>query len=178
MGSFGTLSFYHKTMAGKIDANQNNKVVLYATLPPDDTTNSIIIEMESHYDQMIYRDTIAVEQRGKWVVGELTADKVPPNDDFYDVDVYAGTSGNITWAGEERKWSEITETWGAISGIIKGILLANTIFEVDGNEDYSSKEYVSQNSDFNSKEYVSGSEDVSENEYISDNETPRSKSYK
>ena len=189
-------------MAGKIQANQNNDVVLYATLPEDDRTSSVIIDMEGHYDEFHHSDIFRVEQKGGWVSGELTADKVPPTDDFYDVKVYAGSDGNISWEHEERNWDEILETWEAIEGIVRGILIANSTFEVVGNEDNTSKEYISENQDFNQEEYISDqeqysgeeyisnsdgfnreeyisdSENVSENQYISDNEDPRSKSYR
>lgn len=165
-------------MAGKINANQTNKVVLYATLPPNNVNDSVFVDMVSHYDQREYRNVLAVEQKGDWIVGNLAANHVPVYDDFYDVSVRSAVGGNTTWANELRSWSDIEESWAAIEGIVRGILIANSIFEVDGNEDYSSKEYLSDNSDFNQKEYVSDSEDVSETEYISSVETSKSKSYK
>ena len=165
-------------MAGTINAGEDNNVAYYATLPSDNVNDRVIIDFEGRYVPDSYTDNIDAPQVGKWIKGVIPADGVPPRDDNYNIKIYSTTSGNITWAHEDRTWASITDhTWAEVEGIIRGVLINQSTMLVQGNEDYSVKQYVSSNDDVNNREYISNSESVSGTEYISDSDQRNTKSY-
>ena len=164
-------------MAGTINASESNEVAFYATLPSTNVEDRIIVDFEGQYVPDSYTDNVTAGQFGKWIKSTIPAEGVPPRDDYYNVSVYATSSGDIHWSHEDRVWADITETWAAIEGIVRGVLLNNSTMLVQGNEDYTAKQYISGDENINTKEYISNSESISDREYTSTSDQRNSKSY-
>lgn len=164
-------------MAQTLTATRDNTIALFATLPSNNVGNNVILDLQGQYDKDDSTLILEFTSKGVWLTGVITAADVPPRDDFYDLEVYATSSGDVIWASELRDWADITETWEDLIGILRGNLISREVLKVENNENFTTPEYLSSNEIETSNEYISDSEDISDDAYVSSTEDESTQEY-